>query len=385
MKAQEVIDLIPDSYLDFLSASTKVDYKVQKLNGKTIFKLLVYSLLTAKKSSLRVLEVVFNSFVFQTFAQIIPGTQTRFNSIRDRINTIQADFFENLFTACYDLFANHLNKKTSLLLRYDSTMVALSGKLLQIGMKVGSRTTKKQLKFTIGFDGLLPRTCKLFHKQDELSEDITLRAAIVQASQGPKDMAVFDRGLQKRATFIEFDQSHLQFVTRLKTNALFEVVKQLPLSKAQEHDPAPTVDLQHDELVYLYGNDHQLLKHAFRLIRGIIKATGEEIWFLTNIKELSAYQIAAIYKLRWDIEVFFKFLKQELNFDHVLVRTENAIRVLLYTTLITAMLLIVYKNINKMAGYKIPKLRFALDLEEELIKFIVLLCGGNPNRFYTAP
>ena len=128
-----------------------------------------------------------------------------------------------------------------------------------------------------------------------------------------------------------------------------------------------------------------MLKHAFRLIRGIIIATGEEIWFLTNIKELSAYQIAAIYKLRWDIEVFFKFLKQELNFDHVLVRTENAIRVLLYTTLITAMLLIVYKNINNMAGYKIPKLRFALDLEEELIKFIVLLCGGNPNRFYTAP
>lgn len=385
MKAQEVIDLIPDSYLDFLSASTQVDYKVQKLNGKTIFKLLVYSMLTAKKSSLRVMEVVFNSFVFQTFAQIIPGIQTRYNSIRDRINTIQVDFFEKLFTACYDLFANHLKKKTSLLLRYDSTMVALSGKLLQIGMKVGSKTTKKQLKFTIGFDGLLPRTGKLFHKQDELSEDITLRAAIVQASQGPQDTAVFDRGLQKRDTFIEFDQGHLQFVTRLKTNALFEVVEQLPLPKPEEHDPAPTVDLKNDELVYLYGNDHQLLKHAFRLIRGKIIATGEEIWFLTNIKDLAAYQIAAIYKLRWDIEVFFRFLKQELNFDHVLVRTENAIKVMLYTTLITAMLLIVYKNINNLAGYKITKLRFTLELEEDIIKLIVLLCGGNPNRFYTAP
>lgn len=49
-------------------------------------------------------------------------------------------------------------------------------------MKVGSNTSKKQLKFTIGFDGLLPITGKLFHQQKELSEDTTLRQTILQAS-----------------------------------------------------------------------------------------------------------------------------------------------------------------------------------------------------------
>ena len=52
MKAQEVINLIPDQYLTFLSAETQVDYKVQKLSGKVMFKLLVYSLLAAQRGSL---------------------------------------------------------------------------------------------------------------------------------------------------------------------------------------------------------------------------------------------------------------------------------------------------------------------------------------------
>jgi hypothetical protein len=382
MKAQEVINLIPDQYLTFLSAETQVDYKVQKLSGKVMFKLLVYSLLAAQRGSLRTMETIFSSYTFQSFAHIGPGMQTRYNSIRDRINTIQADFFEKLFYTCYDLFACYLKRKDHLVLRFDSTMVALSGKLLTIGMRVGSNTSKKQLKFTIGFDGLLPTTGKLFHQQKELSEDITLRQTILQASLGGDDMAVFDRGLQKRATFAEFDDGQIQFVTRLKTNALFEVVEKLPLPAPPADEPAASVAIHYDEWVHLYGTGNKLLRHPFRLIRATILASKEEIWFLTNIKDLTAFEIATIYKLRWDIEVFFKFLKQELNFNHVLVRSENGIKVMLYTSLLTAMLLLVYKQVNKLKGYKIPKLRFVVELEEELIKYIVLLCGGKPELMY---
>ena len=94
--------------------------------------------------------------------------------------------------------------------------------------------------------------------------------------------------------------------------------------------------------------------------------------------ELPAEEITEIYKKRWDIEVFFKFLKQELNFEHILVRTDNGVRVTMYMTLITAMLIIVYKHFNKLKGYKIPKLKFELELEKELIEQIIIICGGNP-------
>lgn len=83
MKAPEVIDLIPDQYLTFLSAQTQVDYKLQKLSGKLMFKLLVYSLLAAERNNLRTMEAVFSSYAFQAFAHIGPGVHTRFNSIRD--------------------------------------------------------------------------------------------------------------------------------------------------------------------------------------------------------------------------------------------------------------------------------------------------------------
>ena len=90
--------------------------------------------------------------------------------------------------------------------------------------------------------------------------------------------------------------------------------------------------------------------------------------------------MAEIYKQRWEIEVFFKFIKQNLNFSHLLSRNENGVKVIMYMTLITAILLIVYKKLNDLKGNKIPKLKFAQELEVLIIKDIVEKCGGNPNK-----
>jgi IS4 transposase len=286
------------------------------------------------------------------------------------------NIFERLFESCYDLFSKQLvdaQTQPSGIMRFDSTMVALSGKLLTIGMKVGAKTTKKQIKFTIGFDGMLPKSGKVFKEQKELSEDITLREAIIKSSFGKDDIIVFDRGLQSRKTFAEFDDQSLKFVTRLKTNALFEVIEDLPIQNGH----SATIEITSDQIVHLYTSHQRIIK-PFRLIKGIRRAGGDPIWFLTNIMELPAEEITAIYKKRWDIEVFFKFLKQELNFEHILVRTENGVRVTMYITLITAMLIIVFKHFNKLKGYKIPKLKFELELEKQLIEQIVLICGGDP-------
>ena len=98
--------------------------------------------------------------------------------------------------------------------------------------------------------------------------------------------------------------------------------------------------------------------------------------------DMNAYEIAALYKQRWQIEVFFKFLKQELNLSHLVSRNANAIRVNLYMTLIASILIIAYRKLNNIKGYKIAKLQMANDLEESLISEIVILCGGNPQLFF---
>lgn len=375
----DIINLIPGHLYDFLAADTDVDYKVPKLKGKSIFQLILYSLICTKKGSLRVMETIFNSYKFKSLYKIDQEEHTKFNSIRDRIATIKIEYFERLFESCYDLFNKQLEKSGNpkqKIIRFDSTMVALSGKLLNIGMEVGSKTTKKQIKFTIGFDGFLPKSGKVYKNQVELSEDITLRDAIIKSSFGPDDIATFDRGLQKRKTFEEFDEQTLKFVTRLKINSLFKVIKDNGSSIIN----TDTLEIIHDQMVYLYGD--KLIEKPFRLLRCIRKKSREEIWFLTNIWDLSAEEITEIYKKRWGIEVFFKFIKQELNFSHMVVRTENGLKVSLYVTMIAAMLIVVYKYFNKLKGYKIPKLKFELELEKELIEQIIIICGGDPSKMY---
>ena len=78
--------------------------------------------------------------------------------------------------------------------------------------------------------------------------------------------------------------------------------------------------------------------------------------------------------------MFFKFIKQNLNFSNLMSRNTNGIKVVMYMTLITAILLTVYKKLKNLKGYKIPKQKFANELEVLIIKDIVLKCGGNPDK-----
>lgn len=262
-------------------------------------------------------------------------------------------------------------------------MIAISAALLDFGIKAGEKTEKKQVKFTVGFDGLLPRSAKAFTLKQYTSENIALSELILESSITSNDMAVFDRGLQSRKKLCAINTAGIYFVTRLKTDARIEIISCNKAEK-QNHDALATVAIGDDCMVYLFDKSGKVLQ-PLRLIKATITKTKQPIWFLTNITTLNACQIAAIYKKRWDIEVFFKFIKQELNFRHILVRTVNAVEVMLYVTLITSILLLVYQRLNKVKGYKLVKLRFAQELEEDLIKQIVRICGGDPAKMYHAP
>jgi IS4 transposase len=82
---------------------------------------------------------------------------------------------------------------------------------------------------------------------------------------------------------------------------------------------------------------------------------------------LTTQQVAEVYKSRWDIEVLFKFLKQEMNLKHFVCNDTNAIQVMIYCTLIVAMLLLVYKKLNNIRSYKIAKIRFFNELQAAIM------------------
>ena len=102
--------------------------------------------------------------------------------------------------------------------------------------------------------------------------------------------------------------------------------------------------------------------NEFRLVVIKNEKTGKEFWFLSNEFELSAKEISEYYRKRWDIEVFFRFLKQELNLTHLVSLNKNGIEVMVYMTMIASMLLLIYKKANNL-GYKTAKRRIAMELK----------------------
>jgi len=121
MPVKELINLIPVGLFEFLSVETQVDHQVKKLTGETIFKLILFSMLESNKLSLRVMESFLASAQFRQFAQTKDLT-SKYNSIRDRICSIDSTYFERLHKEIFSIYNKELAEENALS-KCDSTYV----------------------------------------------------------------------------------------------------------------------------------------------------------------------------------------------------------------------------------------------------------------------
>lgn len=91
--------------------------------------------------------------------------------------------------------------------------------------------------------------------------------------------------------------------------------------------------------------------------------------------------LVEIYKKRWDIEVFFRFLKQELNFKHIFSTKINGLQIMLYMTMIVSMLILVFKKANNL-GYKLAMFQLFYQLDDIYGEMLVERLGGDPNLVF---
>lgn len=377
MKFKDIIEYISDEELDFLSLETKVNHQVKKLDGALVFKLILFSLLEHDKPSLRVMEQIFNSSAFK-FHSNTNHLTTKYNSLSDRLSAINSDYFERIFHLLFEKFNSELGEQKSLQ-KYDSTMIAISSKLVDWGLRVGSKTNKRQLKVTIGLHGSLPCDFKIFTENKYNCEDLTIPEVILNYRNKNSSIVTFDRGVQKRKTFVDLNDNHLLFVTRINTNATHHVIKALKIT--EENKETETLRIIEDlEINFNDRENRKKFDTPFRLIKTENKETSEKLYFVTNNFELETKEILELYKQRWEIEVFFRFIKQQLNFSQLVNRNLNGIKVMIYMTLILASMIIIYKRKNNLKGYKIVKMKIANELQNELIKEIVIMTGGDISK-----
>jgi DDE family transposase len=373
MTAGELIRLIPEKTFQKLAIETKVDTQVKHLSGEIIFKLILFSMLNSEKLSLRVMETFLESAQFKSFTgyDILLG---KYNSIRDRICCINAEYFEKLFATIFAIYNKEL-KEEKALSKTDSTYVSLAAKLFKEGMKNGRDTTKRFVKYSVNLKGSIPSSVKVFTDQKHVSEDVALSELINNSESIEGNIVVFDRGIQSRSSFESFTNSGKWFITRSKLDIKCNVIKTKDITAKPSES---TVTIISDQIGKLFNETKKSTTHLYRIIKATIDSNSEPICFVTNMLDEEAYLITTWYKQRWEIETFFKFIKQHLNAKHLVSRDENGIKVMVYMTMILAILIIAYKKINRLKGFKIAKLKFELELENDIIKQIVVLCGGNP-------
>ena len=382
---KQLINCIPTANLAELAEVTQVNHQVKKLTGEIMFKLLLMSILCSEKVSLRVMEDLYKSKRFRLLAKLDSENTTKHTSLSDRLMNIKADFFEQLFDTTYQLLSSKYPIeaiKKQRIIRYDSSCISASAKLLKEGIINGQPNKDgihrlKQVKISIGFDGVLIRKAKVYNKQKYAGDDEVLRETILESKKEKNEVVVFDRGLKTRKAFAEITDQKKHFVTRMNPSKGYDVIKTVANVENKQTD---TLQLISDEKVHLYHQQHVKFKMPFRLIRAQSLQSGEQLFFVTNIWKMKAENITEIYRRRWDIEVFFKFLKQEMNLKHFTSYSENGIKVMLYITLIAAMLILLYKKLNLLSSYKRAKKLFIEELDTELIREIVILCGGNPDQ-----
>jgi hypothetical protein len=147
----------------------------------------------------------------------------------------------------------------------------------------------------------------------------------------PGTIVVDDRGYTDYELFGRWTSQGVYFVTRMKDNALYEVVGEKPVPQNRH--------VLKDEMIELRGlKAIEKCPYPLRRIEVDRPETGEVLVFLTNNLELGATTIAAIYKDRWQIENFFKALKQYLKIKTFVGTSANAVKIQIWTALITMLI-----------------------------------------------
>lgn len=170
----------------------------------------------------------------------------------------------------------------------------------------------------------------------------------------PGSIVAFDRAYNDYTLFCQWTENGIFFVTRQKENAVYDIVEEREIPKRRS--------ILSDQIIRLTGTGaEEKCPHLLRRVVVWDKDNEREIVLLTNHFDFGASTIAAIYKDRWEIEIFFKTLKQHLKVKTFIGTSENALRIQIWTALIALLLLKYLHHLSKF-GWSMSNLATMLRL-----------------------
>ena len=154
---------------------------------------------------------------------------------------------------------------------------------------------------------------------------------------------VFDKGYKSHALYSELTKQQVNWITRQRSNAVVKVLQQYEISDRESER-----GVVKDESVIIGHPNTNIIKVPCRRITYYDKINRRKFEFITNNSRINASTVAAIYKQRWQIELLFKRIKQNMPLQYFLGDNENAIRIQMWCTLIADLLLkVITKGIKR--------------------------------------
>lgn len=266
---------------------------------------------------------------------------------------IYEDVFGQLLATC-QLEAKGQRRR----FRFQNPLVSLDSTVIPVCLSMFDWAQYKRAKgavklhLVLNHEGYLPQFAVI---SDGKTADVKVAK---QMAFTPGTMLVMDRGYEDHAWWRQLSLQGVYFVTRLKDSTGYTIL-------ATRDVPEGGVILRDEEIVLNSEKDHPE-QMRLRRIEVWVEDKQCTLAFVTNHPKLAASTIAAIYKDRWQIELFFKAIKQSLRIKTFIGTSENAVHIQIWTALI-AMLLVRYLQMRSSWNWSLSNL-FAL-LRQQLFVY----------------
>lgn len=349
------------------------DFSANKLHTIVFLKLFLYAWAFDREAlSLRTIAEYSHSETFKELAAIAGGFSVGKSSLGERLARIPYQLFQDLFEQLAQETLQALppvidsNQVVERLLKQsriiDSTVLTQSAKLLKAGYKM--HPGQLNIKATVAIAGRsIPIKALILTTRDDINENNALPKLIDTAQRGL--IYIFDKGIHKRETYADIVASGNHFLSRI-TAKHYTVVQQNPLPELCE---TATLEIIQDSLI-VFPKELDKTQTVFRLIITVSKQDDQELCFITSLTDIPVVDLTELYRYRWSIEVFFRFLKQELKLESLLSYNENGMKVHIYLTLIAFLLTWTFKEQNNIASFKRAREKLKLGLLDLLMQQI---------------
>jgi len=308
----QILKLVPRHDFDRLAKQHDGSRRSDAMNRWTQFVAMATAQLSGR-SSLRDIESTIHSQKHLRY-HLGSGSVKRTTLARVKQN-LSSDFYKGLFGR---LYARCQRGSPRHKFRFKKKLFSLDASLLDVSMKVFPQANynrmKAAFKLHVGLDhdGLIPAFAAI--TPGKVGDQT--QAKLMRFPKG--SVLVFDRGYMDYKWHNQLTSNHIHWVTRIRTGAKYRVLERRTVNKSQ--------GVTSDQIIE-YTSDRSR-KNNLRPVRRIgyrDPLTGKHYVFTTNHFDWSAKTIAAIYKQRWQVELFFKWIKQNLKIKAFLGTTNNAV------------------------------------------------------------